>query len=124
SPTFPVGCTNSFWTTQTSRRHWRGILRASVREAFFSSDELGVSHVIQGHYQAYRLGQGLRLRGRRGGPGVLLPSVGVPVVRLAPRGAVRDVPDRTGPQGSARRERPRILSAGTISGVGRQSRPP
>jgi CspA family cold shock protein len=32
----PVGFTNSFRTTQTSQRHWRGILRAAVREGVFS----------------------------------------------------------------------------------------
>jgi CspA family cold shock protein len=42
SPTLSVGCTNSFWITQTSRIQRRGILRASIRQAFFSSDELGV----------------------------------------------------------------------------------
>jgi CspA family cold shock protein len=32
-----VGRTNPFWNTQTSRKRWRGIFRAPVRKAFFSS---------------------------------------------------------------------------------------
>src|ERR1700752_422326 len=40
---------------------WRGPM------GVFPAEELGVSHGIEGHHQAYRCGQGLRLHRRRVG---------------------------------------------------------